>query len=83
MLYLDALSAVASALLMSLLVNALIRGGNSLLFHALCKILLLFWHLPLLLVIGSLALPIAIMPINPLPALYYLHSTVYCLHSIA
>ena len=59
------------------------RGLNSLLFHALCKILLLFWHLPLLLVIGSLALPIAIMPINPLPALYYLHSTVYCLHSIA
>ena len=43
----------------------------------------LFWHLPLLLVIGSLALPIAMMPINPLPTLYYLHSTVYCLHSIA
>jgi len=65
------------------LISHFLRGGNSLLFHALCKILLLFWHLPLLLVIGSLALPIAIMPINPLPALYYLHSTVYCLHSIA
>lgn len=43
MLYLDALSAVASALLMSLHVKALIRGGNSLLFHALCKILLAWW----------------------------------------
>jgi hypothetical protein len=37
-LYLAALSAVARALLMNVQVNALIKGGNSLVFQALCRI---------------------------------------------